>query len=42
MYMPVEAWFSKGEDNKLIEEANYCKKNKYFGYKFEPPLSQTI
>ena len=24
----------EGQDNKLIEEANYCKKNKYFGYKF--------
>ena len=32
----------EGQDNKLIEEANYCKKNKYFGYKFRPPLSQTI
>ena len=27
----------KGQDNKLIEEANFCKQNKYFGYKFRPP-----
>ena len=27
----------KGQDNKLIEEVNFCKQNKYFGYKFRPP-----
>ena len=27
----------EGQDNKLIEEVNFCKQKKYFGYKFRPP-----
>ena len=27
----------EGQDSKLIEEVNFCKQNKYFGYKFRPP-----